>query len=260
MALYAIADLHLALSTPDKDMAIFGDVWHGYTQRIEEQWREVVKPEDLVLIAGDICWAGKLAQALTDLEWIDRLPGKKLLLRGNHDYWWDTPTKMRKVMPPSISILQNDAWRWGDIAIVGSRLWDYEGLKFGSWVQASGPKKMPPPPDEAMLEEQRRIYQRELERLQLSCSALPADVKARVAMVHYPPIGPDGQTSPASELLQTYGVDTCVFGHLHSLKPDFPRSWLVEGTRYVFVAADAVGFRPVHLGDWEGGPLERLSP
>ena len=260
MPLYAIADLHLAISAPEKDMKVFGAVWDQYMNRLEEHWREVVRPDDLVLVAGDICWALKLNQALQDLEWLARLPGKKLLLRGNHDYWWDTATKMRKVLPPSIEILQNDGWRWGPVTIVGSRLWDDDQLQFLPWIQPSGPKEWNPKQDPSELEEQRKRYQKELDRLQISCSALPADAPVRIAMCHYPPIGPSGEPSRASALLSSYGVQMVVFGHLHSLKPDFPRRWTVEGTQYLYVAADAVDFTPVHLGDWEGGALERLTP
>ena len=108
MKIWAIGDLHLAISTPGKEMDFFGRSWVDYTRKIEERWRAVVQPEDLVLVPGDISWALKLQGALIDLAWIDALPGTKLIVRGNHDLWWGSITQVRGTLPPSLHALQHD--------------------------------------------------------------------------------------------------------------------------------------------------------
>src|SRR5690349_8684871 len=107
MTIWALADLHLSFGVPDKEMDFFGDQWIGWTKKVESQWRDLVSPDDLVLIAGDISWATSLEDAIPDLKWIDQLPGTKVILRGNHDFWWTSLKKITEVMPKSIHIIQN---------------------------------------------------------------------------------------------------------------------------------------------------------
>jgi predicted phosphohydrolase len=255
MSIYAIADLHLSLSAPEKDMAIFGAAWANYQARIEENWKNRVQPEDLVLIAGDICWAMKLSQALVDLEWIHQLPGTKILLRGNHDYWWSSLSKMKSVLPPSLHLLQNNAFTWGEVGICGARLWDTDEFSFLDAVLVSGPKKAPSPPTLEQLAEQKRLFSRELERLQTSIGALPTTALHRIAMTHYPPVGAELQPSAASALLERAQIRECVFGHLHSMRPDAVQFGTARGVDYHFVAADAVGFTPQLILEGAAGPL-----
>jgi predicted phosphohydrolase len=244
MSIFAIADLHLSLSAPQKDMAIFGAPWLDYQQKIADRWTATVRPDDLVLVAGDICWAMRLDQALVDLAWLDQLPGTKILLRGNHDYWWSSPTKMRSCLPPSMHVLQNNAFTWGDVGICGSRLWDTEEFSFLDGVIVSGPKKAPAPPTAEQIIEQKKIFERELQRLEQSIAALPQQLSHRVAMTHYPPVGADLEPSLASAILEKANISTCVFGHLHSMRPDAVRFGCARGIDYRFVAADAVAFTP----------------
>ncbi|HEY5259690.1 MAG TPA: metallophosphoesterase, partial [Rhabdochlamydiaceae bacterium] len=184
MTIWAISDPHLFFSTPDKNMNIFGPAWEGYTDRMEQHWKALIKNEDLVLIPGDISWAMHLEDALTDLRWIDSLPGTKVILRGNHDYWWSSNQKMAKVMPPTIHFIHNNAFLWKDVAIGGSRLWDSRSeYTFDEYVHfQANPKEKKK--DENIDSE--KIFLRELDRLKLSLSQMSASAKVRIALTHYP--------------------------------------------------------------------------
>lgn len=264
MAIFAIADLHLSLSAPNKDMAIFGAVWEGYQEKIRQHWIQTVGPDDLVLVAGDICWAMKFEQALTDLAWIHDLPGTKILLRGNHDYWWSSMGKMKKLLPPSLHLLQNNAFTWGTVGskavgICGARLWDTDEFSFLEHVVVSGPKQPPTPPSEEQRLEQAKIFQREVQRLDMSFQALPSGISTKIAMTHYPPVGPRLQPTAVSRYLDQVGVDTCVFGHLHSMQPESIQFGRIGKTLYRFVAADAVDFRPQLIVPDAQGPLREWA-
>ncbi len=130
MTVWAIADLHLSFGIKDKEMDVFGKEWHNHHAKIEQHWREDITNEDLVLLAGDISWAKRLEEALPDLSWINALPGTKVMIRGNHDYWWSSPSKVRDALPSSLHIIQNDTFEWNDVAIAGSRLWDSTEYNF----------------------------------------------------------------------------------------------------------------------------------
>jgi len=241
MAIYAIADLHLSVAVPEKDMAIFGPPWPGYVEKIAKHWRNKISDRDLVLLPGDISWASNLEQALIDLAWIDALPGTKLMIRGNHDYWWSSLSKMRKVLPPSIFALQNNAYQWGNVAIAGARLWDCNEFSFSGGMEFN-PVRLPPDPGDPG--EKQKIYQRELHRLELSLSKLPKSLSARIAMLHYPPVGRDLAPSSASALLEKHAIQKCVFGHLHSIDPSWVHFGSARGVEYLFVAADNLLFEP----------------
>lgn len=246
MSVWAIADLHLAFGVPSKKMDVFGDNWVDYAVKIERHWREYVGPEDLVLLAGDICWATDLEEALEDLQWIDALPGVKVMIKGNHDYWWSSPSKIKSFLPPSIHIIQNDAFNWRDISIGGARLWDTQEYSFEEIVEykpnpvaSTAPKPEKPDPE--------KIFARELERLELSLKQLDQKAKARIVMTHYPPIGLQLEPSRASALLEKYRVDCCVFGHLHNVKIKGNLFGQARGVNYVFTASDYLNFIPAQL-------------
>ena len=227
MAIWAIADLHLS-HDQEKPMDIFGPLWENHAAKIAANWRRVVGEEDLVIVAGDISWAMQLSGALADLDWLAALPGRKLLLRGNHDYWWSTITKVRAALPPGMAALQNDHYVFGEWAVCGSRGWLCPGEEgFDS-------------------EHDEKIYRRELVRLELSLeSARRAGHERIIAALHYPPFNRQASPSGFTELLERYGVSYCVYGHIH----DEGREKLFQGRRggvnYIFVAADGVGFTPV---------------
>lgn len=227
MSIWALADLHLSLGVPDKTMEIFGPQWVNYMGKIEASWRQVVHQEDLVLIAGDISWAMRLQEAQVDLAWIDNLPGTKVMIRGNHDYWWESLKKVRDVLPASIHVIQNDSFEWKGISIGGSRLWDTAEYSFS-----------PLDPDA----QREKIYDRELARLETSLRSMRHEHK--LVMTHYPPIGVDLKPTRASKMLTQYQVSDCVFGHLHALQNTKTYFGQQEGVNYHLTASDFLNFCP----------------
>ncbi len=224
MRVFAIADPHLSRADP-KPMTIFGEGWAGHPERFFRGWRETVGPSDLVLVPGDVSWAMTLTGALPDLLDIAALPGQKVLLRGNHDYWWPSLTKLRAALPEGMFALQNDALRLGSVVVAGTRGWVAPGSGDFS------------PEDE-------KIYTRELGRLQLSLAAAkkirqPGD--RLVVMLHYPPTNLRLEPSGFTELLAGAGADAVVFGHLHGERRAVE---MVGDTPAHLVAADAISFAP----------------
>jgi predicted phosphohydrolase len=226
--IWTISDLHLSGVHP-KPMDIFGNRWRNHAERIAAAWIRVVKPDDLVCIAGDISWAMHIDDALVDLRWIDVLPGHKYCIKGNHDYWWDRAGPIRAKMPQSITLIEGDAVVAGQIVLCGSRGWTAPGM----------------PGFDAVADQ--RIYARELLRmersLQIACKI--AEGRPIVAMIHFPPFI-DKKPTEFVRLFEQYHVTTCLYGHLH--RPD---DWnnatqvLVNGTTYQLTAGDYLEFTPV---------------
>ncbi len=243
--IWAIADLHLAISKPSKDMSFLGDLWKGYMEKISDAWKKVVQPEDLVLIAGDICWAMKLEEALLDLEWIDALPGTKIMIRGNHEHWWSSSKKMSASLPPSIRFIHNTAIHLNGVAIGGSRLWETQEYSFGQFIHFQENSRQKPRSND--LEKDEQIFLRELERLRLSLQQMDRHAKLKIAMTHYPPIGADLKPSRASRILEEFGVEIVVFGHLHSLKENLSLFGKSRGIQYHLTASDFLNFSPLKI-------------
>jgi uncharacterized protein len=232
--IWALADFHLSFGAPAKNMDVFGPAWHGYAEKIEKSCKELIAPEDLLLIAGDISWAMKLEEAKKDLDWIERLPGIKLMIRGNHDYWWSSKSKVQKILGPSCQILQNSAYVYEDVAITGTRLWDCPDWTSHESLEAK--------------ETNARIWERELSRLELGLSALEqAGKKKRIVMLHYPPTTTDLVDTQVTKLLEKASVDVCVFGHLHALQPGKALWGKKEGVSYYLTSSDYLSFRPIHI-------------
>ncbi len=229
MKIFAIADLHLAFSV-DKPMHIFGEHWIDHPQKIAAAWRELVSEDDLVLIPGDVSWAMRLNEAELDFGFIDELPGRKVVIRGNHDYWWASLKKMRESLPGSILPLQNTSFVAGNVGIAGSRLWIDPDLNL-----------------ESGSEDDAKIFKRELARLRMSLDSLPGDIEHKIIMTHYPPLALNGDSGLAVELGREYGCDLWIFGHMHlsDIAPDYSAfNREIDGTRYEFVSADYLGFVP----------------
>ncbi len=250
MSIWVLSDLHLAISVPSKTMEVFGPNWKHYMEQIRSNWTKMVAEEDLVLIPGDICWAMRLEEALMDLRWIDALPGAKVILRGNHDYWWSSSAKMQKVMPPSIHFINNNVFMWKGIAIGGSRLWDTPEYSFNAFnVFQENPKERVKTTEEShhKPEEDEKIFLRELERLTLSLSQMPKEATHRIAMTHYPPIGADLAPSRACAILERFHIDTCVFGHLHNIRTGSLPFGKARSVDYKFTSCDYLNFIPIKI-------------
>ncbi len=234
----------LSTSVSDKKMDAFGEPWIDYTEKIKKQWLAHIKTDDLVLVAGDISWALHLNDAAVDLNWIHQLPGTKVIVRGNHDYWWTSLSKVEKILPPSIHLIQNNVYNWKGFSIGGARLWDSD-FSFNDYIEfkvnprAKQLSEIDKDPAEAQ-----RIFERELGRLELSLKNLNKDADVRIAMTHYPPISADLRESPASQILEKYKVNTCVFGHLHNVKRHLPLFGEKNGIRYFLTSADYLDFIP----------------
>lgn len=244
MSVWAIADLHLSFGVPEKTMEVFGPEWMNYGEKLKIHWEAVVKPDDLVLLAGDISWAMRLEQAKVDLDWIEALPGTKVMIKGNHDYWWSSVSKVKSILPPSLHIIQNNAFHWGAYSIGGARLWDTEEYDFNAYIEL---RDMPVSPSKEEKPDQEKIFKRELERLELSLKALDQTAQKRLVMTHYPPISADLQPSKTAALLETYHVDVCVFGHLHSVKREKPLFGTHNGVHYALTSCDYLDFKPLFI-------------
>ena len=226
MQIYAIADLHLSL-TAEKPMDVFGEAWRGHAEKLERNWRETVGKDDLVLIPGDISWAMQLSAALPDLSFIGALPGRKILLKGNHDYWWSAIGRVRATLPAGMRALQNDSFVENGVGICGSRGWLCPGSSNFS-------------------QDDEKIYLRELDRLTLSLQSLPP-VETKIAMLHFPPFSDKDRASGFSERLEAAGVTIAVYGHLHGEANRYAFEGEKNGITYHCVAADKLDFTPKRI-------------
>lgn len=248
MSIWALADLHLSFGVPNKKMDVFGDKWKDHPEKIRSNWLKNITADDLVLLPGDISWGMSIAEAKVDLDWIDALPGTKVMLKGNHDYWWTSLSKVEKILPPSIHAIQNNVFRWNNVAIAGSRLWDTPEYSFQQFVNfVDNPRANKLTEVQHDQGEMERIFLRELTRLELSLKSLPRDASMRIAMTHYPPIGANLTPSRASILLEKYQISLCAFGHLHNIKQDLSMFGIKNGVRYTLVSCDYVDFEPVKI-------------
>ena len=248
MAIWAISDLHLCFGNPEKTMEIFGTEWKNYPQKLKINWEKNISKEDLVLIAGDVSWSKDLEQAKRDFLWLDKLNGTKLIIKGNHDYWWTSKSKLKKFLPPSFFFIYNNAFSWNDTSIVGARLWDTFEFNFDEYInykknpKASHVKKL-------TLEENEKIFKRELHRLKLSLDSMNKNAKIKIAMTHYPPISATLEDSRVSKILEEYKINTCVFGHLHHIKKEKKMKMfgIKNGINYLLTSSDYLDFKPLKV-------------
>lgn len=245
--IWSIADLHLSFGVPNKAMDIFGPQWIDHARTIEKNWHEKIHEDDLVLIPGDISWAMRIDEVVPDLEWIGNLPGTKLLLRGNHDYWWESLTKIKQILPPSCHLIQNNSYIWQDIGIGGARLWDSTEYQFGKYIDYQKNSATKPLTEEDHSSQAEKIFLRELGRLEISLKSINPRIKKRIIMTHYPPIGADLHDSIVSGMLEKYGVNICVFGHLHNVKKGLELFGEHHGIHYALTSADYLNFSPLKI-------------
>ncbi len=222
MAIFALSDLHLPLGI-DKPMDIFGARWKDYVEKIEYEWKNKVSEEDYVIINGDFSWATYLDEALRDFKFIEALPGKKLLSKGNHDYWWETLTKMNAFLEKneikSVSFMHNTAILCGDVAVCGAK----------GWIT---------PDDKSFKKEDEKFYRRELIRIENSLKAACELSDTVIAALHYPP---DGEFM---KIIEKYGAYKCVFGHLHGKRAE---DYKILYKNSILVSADFLRFSPIRI-------------
>ena len=229
MALYTIGDLHLSLNS-DKSMDVFGPGWANYVARIREGFSTLTEADTTVL-CGDLSWGMSLEESLEDLQFINALPGRKILLKGNHDYWWNTARKMENFFKEngldSLEILHNNCRFYGDIALCGTRGWFYE-------LDSEGTHNG-------------KMMAREVGRLEASLQA--AWEAEKLCFLHYPPLYTGYRCPEILALLQKYGVKRCFYGHLHGASHKRRIEGDCGGTDFALVAADYLSFKPLKICD-----------
>ncbi|MDD7794957.1 metallophosphoesterase [Clostridium sp. 'White wine YQ'] len=227
MALYAISDLHLSFNS-DKPMDIFGDKWIKHEEKIKQNWIKNVSNEDTVLIAGDISWSMKTDESLEDLNWINELPGRKVIIKGNHDYWWGGIKKLNSLYD-NMNFIQNNFFEYDGWAICGSRGWICPG-------------------SEKFSQKDEKIYNRELIRLKLSLdSAKSKGFENIICMIHYPPTNEKFNESGFVSLFKEYGVKKVVYGHLHGPSLGNVLSGEKDGIEYIMTSCDYIDFNPIKI-------------
>lgn len=226
MSLYAISDLHLSFDE-DKPMDIFGTNWENHQEKIRENWKKTVKENDVVLLPGDFCWSMYLQDTYKAFNYLETLPGKKLLLKGNHDYWWSTVTSMRKYIKEknfeNIDFLINNSYEFENKIIVGTRGW-------------------------ALTEdaEDKRLTQREVARLELSIKSgieQYGTEKEIIAFMHYPPITKNNLNTEYIKILKKYNIKRCFYGHLHASAIQDAIEGNIDGIEFKLVSADGLDFK-----------------
>lgn len=233
MSVFVLSDTHLSLNK-NKPMDIFGSRWQNHAAKIETAWRETVGAEDTVVIPGDISWAMTLEEAEADLHFLDGLPGRKIIGRGNHDYWWNTASKMRRFFEKcgitTLDLLYNNAYEADDFLICGSRGWynDEDGA----------PKDT----------DYRKLIAREAQRMELSIAdgRRQSAEKPVVMFLHFPPVFRDYLSRELVDVLHRYGVRRCYWGHIHALY-DIPQSFNFEDITFTIASADYLNFVPLKV-------------
>lgn len=234
MSVFAIADLHLSLAPDvDKPMDIYGYRWHDHVHRLEENWKQMVSDDDTVIIAGDISWALKLEDAKYDLDWVDSLPGHKVMYKGNHDLWWNGITKLNK-MYDSITFVQNDCFAAEDFVVCGTR----------GWLT---------PDNDDFKEADEKVYNRELLRMKSSLDAgkkhiesISGEKPEMIVVMHFPPVSKAASFSGFQQLFEDYGIKHVIYGHIHgedgfknAIKGNY------HGVKYDLVSCDHLNCKPI---------------
>ena len=224
MALYAIGDLHLSLGS-DKPMDVFGEQWQDHAEKLKRGFAGL-GPEDLTVLCGDLSWAMSLQEAEADFRFIQELPGKKILLKGNHDYWWSTAAKFNKFCAEhgfeNMHLLNNNCFEYDDWAICGTRGWFFEEERHGAHDE--------------------KVFKRELCRLEASLKA--AGDRKKMVFLHYPPRYKGYECREILDLFEQYGVRRCYYGHLHGGSHRLAMEGLWDSVEFHLVAADYIGFKP----------------
>ena len=222
MAVFVIGDLHLSFGST-KPMDIFPG-WENYHERLRENWERRISPDDTIVLAGDTSWAMTIRQAIPDFIWLDRLPGKKLLLKGNHDYWWGSITSMNHVLLShgitGISFLHNNSFFADGLNLCGSRGWLFETGQ----------------------EHDTKIIRREAMRIEASLKSVKDKCAPVILFLHYPPVYADQEMPDFIQLMRSYGIECCYYGHIHGAGSRGAIEGMFRGIRLRLVSADYTGF------------------
>ena len=232
MSIYIIGDLHLSFST-DKPMNVFGGNWENHTEKLKEDWLSKVNQEDTVILAGDFSWATYIKDTYKDFEYIKELPGKKILLKGNHDYWWTTITSMRNYLIENnfdnIDFLYNNSYEVENKIIVGTRGWALNDN-----------------------DNSEKMINREVARLELSIKDAiekNGDNKELICVIHYPPIAKGNTVNKFTELMKKYGIKRCYYAHLHGNSHKEAVEGNIDGIEYKLISGDFLNFKLVKIVD-----------
>ncbi|MBQ7579315.1 MAG: metallophosphoesterase [Clostridia bacterium] len=233
MKIWALSDTHLSFDS-DKPMDIFGDGWSNYAQKIEENWRKKVGENDIVLVAGDISWALKLENAKADLNFLGSLPGTKIIIKGNHELWWNSLTKVKEVLPKSIIALQNNSVKINNCIFCGTRGWQVREV------------------NKPYTEQDQKIFDREVIRLNLTLE----DMEKRrnegdivFCMFHFPPYNAKFEDTAFTKLFEEHNVDYVIYGHLHGKNNNYALSVLRHNIKYFLTSTDQINHDPVLIYD-----------
>jgi len=232
LKVFAISDLHMSVNNP-KPMDIFGPSWTNYLDKIFDDWKTRVTDDDVVLLSGDLSWAMKLEDAVADIKMLEELPGKKIIIKGNHDYWWSTISKVRNILPKNIFALQNDCIKIENIIFCGTR----------GWMICDSATNENKSQDE-------KIFDREVIRLELSlkqAKAMKNDGDKIICMMHYPPFDKNGRDTKFTKLISDYDVSAVVYGHLHGKDINVLKEKTLGEINYFLTSCDQVDNKLVEI-------------
>ncbi len=222
MSLFAIADTHLSLGT-NKPMDSFPG-WNDYVQRLEKNWNKIVTESDTVVIAGDISWAMNFDELVADFDFLNKLNGRKIIVKGNHDYWWNTATKMNEFIVSNkfdtIKILHNNSYTVNNTSVCASRGWMFESAE----------------------EHDEKILKREVNRIKLSLDS--AESEQKIVFLHYPPVTVNSECREILNLLNDYGIKKCFYGHLHGVAAKYAVEGEIDGIDFNLISCDKLKFTP----------------
>ena len=228
--IFAISDLHLSLAC-DKPMDVFGGDWHNYVSRLQDNWQNIVGVNDTVVIPGDISWAMKLEDALADFSFIDKLNGKKIISKGNHDYFWETTSKMKRFFDvnkiESIEILHNNSFCVENVCLCGAKGYNCD--------------------DEDSAQHNKKMLDRECIRLRISLEDAKTKRNEPIVFLHYPPLGRTFEITEITSILKEYGVRHCYYGHIHGKATENAFEGEKDGVIYTLISADCLQFKPVKI-------------
>ena len=227
MALYVLGDTHLSLGA-SKPMDVFPG-WNGYVERLERNWRKLIKPEDTVVLAGDISWAMRLNDTRRDFAFLQELPGQKLIMKGNHDYWWTTANKMNAYLKAegfdTLHILHNNHYAFQQYGICGTR----------GWVSINGETA------------DAKVLAREVQRLEVSIQSALKEQLTPIVFLHYPPIYGNSYNYEILEVLHRYAITECYYGHIHGKAHQYAFEGVYEETKMHLISGDYIQFKPVKI-------------